>query len=1040
MSKRTVPWRQVLPLAALPVAALLWGSAAHAESATPRATPSATPRATPSATPSATAARAAIITGQVTDSASGTPLANAEVYVVTAPGAPPRGTRTGAGGRYTLPGVDAGEVILRVRLLGYQAAERRLTLRDGETATANFALTTRSVQLDQVVVTGTGGVVQRRAVGNVVETVKATEVLAVAPARSVEQLVGSRTPGVIALPATGQIGTGAQLRVRGVSSLSLSNDPLIYIDGVRMDANTSRGPGQRGGAGASRLNDVNPEDIESIEIIKGPAASTLYGTEASNGVIQIITKRGRSGAARFDFTTRQGTNWMMNPEGRAGMLYAPKAGGGIDSINLYKYEAENGNGPIFTNGRNQGYVLGLNGGTDASRYFMSTSYDNDVGIVPWNWDKKFSARANLDVLAGNKLRLQGNIAHIRDRIRLAQSAINIDPFSQLVWGTPRNLTTGRRGFSDSPPEIWSQVESHADNDRTTLGLTGTYTPWSWFSHRLVTGLDVGAENNWTLYPRLPAGGTDFLGNQALGTKNVARANRTFLTLDYAGSAKWSWRESMEFTSSVGLQHYRSQLSTITATANTFPAGPITTVGGGATTGGDEAFTENATVGLFVQQQAAWNNRVFLTAALRGDDNSTFGKEYSAAYYPKFSASWVVSEEPWFRLPGVGELRLRSAFGAAGTQPGTFDAARLYDPVTGYQNAPGLAPFSFGNPQLRPERSQELEAGFETSVLGGRADVQYTYYTRTIKDAIVNSPLAPSLGFPGSQVLNIGRVKGWGHELAANARVVQTRRFGWELGTQIATNGNRIDDLGGAQFLTVGGGGQAQNRVGFSIADMFLYKVLSVELDPTSTSGYKNAMCDGGTGRSGLEQGGAPVPCATAPRVLWGHTQPTWQVGVNSTFTLFGNLRLYARADGNGGHMQSNTEIRALHNQGSTLGVIKRDDPFLLIYRAIEADAPGTYEAGFLRLREVSATYTMPRWLAQRVAARDGTISLAGRNLMMLWTAQDGWGTSRDGLINVPINNQHVWDPEIRAVGQLSNGFQTILPPTASVVATVRLTF
>jgi TonB-linked SusC/RagA family outer membrane protein len=903
------------------------------------------------------------------------------------------------------------------------------------------------VQLDQVVVTGTGGVVQRRAVGNVVESVKATEVLTVAPARSVEQLVGSRTPGVIALPATGQVGTGAQLRIRGVSSLSLSNDPIIYIDGVRMDASTARGPGQRGGAGASRLNDVNPEDIESIEIIKGPAASTLYGTEASNGVIQIITKRGKSGAAHFDFTTRQGTNWMQNPEHRAGMLYAPNASGGIDSMNLYRHEIEAGNGPIFTNGRNQGYILGLNGGTDASRYYMSTAYDDDVGIVPWNWDKKFNGRANLDVLAGNKLRLQGNLAHIRDRIRLAQSAIEVDPFSQLVWGTPRNLTGAsapRRGFSDAPPEAWSLVDSRANTDRTTISLTGTYNPWSWFTHRLVTGLDVGAENNYTLYPR-QSGDVTFFGNNAAGSKNVQRANRTFLTLDYSGAAKYRWGDAFEFTTSVGLQHFRNELSTITATANTFPASPITTVSGGATTGGQETFSANASVGVFVQQQIAWDNRRFLTLALRGDDNSTFGKDYSAAYYPKLSGSWVLSEEPFFKVPGVQDFRLRAAFGAAGTQPGTFDAARLYDPVTGYQNASGLAPFSYGNPQLRPERSQELEAGFETTLLGGRADLQYTYYSRRIKDAIVNSPLAPSLGFPGSQVLNIGRVNGWGHELAANVRVVQGSRFAWELGSQLATNGNQIKDMGGTQFLTVGGGGQAQNRVGFAIADMFLYKVVSVELDPTSSSGYKNAMCDGGTGRDGLEMGGAPVPCMvngvlTAPRVLWGHTQPTWQLGFNSTVTLFNNLRLYARVDGNGGHLQSNTEIRALHNQGSTLGVIKRDDPYLIVYRAIEADAPGTYKAGFMRLRELSATYTLPRWMVSRGGASGGTISLAGRNLAMLWTAQNGWGTSRDGLIYVPINHQHVWDPEIRAVGQLSNGFQTILPPTASVTATLRLTF
>jgi TonB-linked SusC/RagA family outer membrane protein len=1013
MSKRAFARRCLLPLATL-----LWSGIAAAQGTT----------------------RGATISGEVMDSTAQMPLAGAEVFIVPVGAAPvQRGVRTGANGRFTMTGVPAGTVTLRVRLVGYVPKDRTVTVSEGGTATADFALMPRSTQLDQVVVTGTGGVTQRRAVGNVIESIKAEDVLLTAPARSVEQLIGSRTPGLIVLPPTGQVGTGAQLRVRGVSSLSLSNDPILYIDGVRMDANAARGPAQRGGAGASRLNDINPEDIESIEVIKGPAASTLYGTEASNGVIQIITKRGRSGKSVFNFSTRQGENWLANPGGRAGELYGKVAATGeIIHFNLYQHEIDAGHGPIFSNGRNQGYNTSLNGGTDANRYYLAASYDDDVGVVAWNWDKKFSARANVDVLASSKLRIQGNIGHIRDRIRLAQSAIDIDPFSNLVWGTPLTMNAGQRGFSTAPPEEWSTAEGHADNDRSTVSLTGVYNPFEWFSHRLVTGLDVSSENNWSLYPRQPLGSLDFLGANGTGNKTDARASRTFLTLDYAGTAKYGWSEALRFTTSVGLQAYRSELSTITATATTFPAIPITTVSGGTTRDGREDYQANATVGMFVQQEFAWNNRVFVTAAVRGDDNSAFGKSFKAAYYPKLSGSWVLSEEPWFRMPFVSELRLRGALGAAGTQPGVFDASRLYVPSVGYQNASGLIPGSFGNPQLRPERSREGELGFETTFLQGRADMSYTHYSRKITDAIVNSPIAPSVGFPGSQVVNIGRVSGWGDELALNLRPVKGRRVAWEIGTQLASNGNRIDDMGGTQFLTVGGGGQAQNRVGFSIGDFFLYKVRSATLD---AGGFvTSATCDGGRGKAGLEMGGPDTPCATAPRVLWGHSQPTWQVGLNNTVTLWDNLRLYARVDGNGGFLQSDTEIRALHNQGSTLAVIQRNDPLLQEYRTIEADAVGTYKAGFLRLRELSATYTLAQRFVQRLGATSGSLSVAGRNVSMLWTAQQGWNTSRDGEIYVDVAHQHVWDPEARAVGQLSNGFQTILPPTASFVTTLRLTF
>ena len=986
--------------------------------------------------------RTATVSGQVTDSSSKAPLQGAEVFLgADAAIVGARSARTNAEGRYTFTGVAAGTVTVSVRLVGFAPKAQRLTVTDGAQLTADFSLSQRTTQLDQVVVTGTGGVTQRRAVGNVVETIDAKNVLEVAPARSVDQLIGARTPGLIALPSSGQVGTGPQIRVRAASSLSLSNDPIIVIDGVRMDAAPARGPGQRGGYGASRLNDISPEDIESIEVIKGPAAATLYGTEASNGVIQIITKRGQSGKTQFAFTMRQGTNWLANPEGRAGMLYySPTATpGDFVGFNLYKNEVENGNGPIFQTGRNQGYQGSVTGGTDASRYYLSAGYDDDVGVVSWNWDKKFSGRANLDVLATDKLRFQGSLGHIRDRIRLAQNDINTDPFSQLVWGTPRLKDGVTRGFANTPPEEWKMIEGLANNDRTTLSFQADYNPLPWMTHRLVTGLDVNSEAGSLLYPRMPLGAQDPLGNQGNGQKSANRTTRSFLTLDYSGSLKYDLGEAFRFTTSLGLQHYRSDITQVGATATTFPAEPITLISNGTLTTGNETFTGNASVGMFVQQTAAWNNRLFLTAALRGDDNSTFGKDYKAAYYPKFSVSWVASEEPWFKLPFIGDLRLRGALGAAGTQPATFAAARLYQSTTGYLDTPGLVPDSYGNPDLKPERSQELELGFESTILNGKIDLSYTHYERNITDAIVNKPIPPSIGFPGNQVVNIGKVKGWGNEFSANARVFQGKNVAWELGTQLARNGNQIDDMGGAQFFTTGQGGVAQNRVGFGIADYFMYKVRKPVLTSAGVADLDASICDGGTGKGGVEAGGPDTPCATAPRVFWGHSQPIWQMGYNTTVTVMDRLRLYARVDGNGGHYQSDTEVRALHNQGSTLGVINKD-PLLTVYRAIEADAPGTYRGGFLRLREVSATYNLQQSIARRIGASSASLSVAGRNLSMLWTAQDGWKTSRDGMIHIPIADQHVWDPEIRAVGDLSNGFQTILPPTASFTTTLRLTF
>lgn len=976
--------------------------------------------------------RVGTITGVVTEVGTMRPLASASVTVQGTD----LGTFTDAEGRYSLEGVPDGDVTLSVSLLGYGQFSHTVRVVPGQVTTQDVQLTERPLDLDGIVVTGTAGGTRRRAIGNVVESIDPSSVLEVSPVVNVDQLIGQRVPGLITMPSAGQVGTGSSLQIRGVGSMSLSTDPIVYIDGIRMDSDPRRGGTQRGGSRVSRLNDLNPNDIERIEVIKGPAAATLYGTEASNGVIQIITKRGASGEPSFDVGVRVGTNWMWNPEHRAGLRWwrNPETDE-LVSFNVYENERINGLGPIFDYGLTQGYDASLRGGNDAVRYFVSGSYEHDTGIVDWNWDKRFAIRANLDVALSDKLSLRASNGYIQSRTRLIQGGINFDPFSQLIWSTPATMNQAQRGWMVAPPEEWGDVEDRADNGRTTTSIELNYQPVDWSTHRLVAGLDRSEENNWLLIPRQPEGANHFYGNAALGTKDVSRGSRSFVTVDYAGTANWRLR-GLSMTSSVGFQYYRRTNAVTGAEGSEFPAVPITTVTGGAVRSGSEAFSENATVGVYLQQQVGWQDRAFITGAIRGDDNSAFGTDFDAAIYPKLSATWVISEEPFWGFDPVDELRLRAAWGAAGQQPGTFDAARLYDPQIGYRDQPALEPAEFGNPQLKPERGEELEAGFDAAVLGGRVNINYTGYLRNIRDAIVNRPLPPSSGFDGSQVVNIGRVKGWGHEVGLTARIVQSSRFSWDIETQYAAMRNRIEDVGGIEFI--GAGGQAQHREGYGISDLFMYRILSAEVD--SEGFVTEAICDGGSGASGLDPGGSPIPCADAGKVWWGPTQPTWQLAVGTTLTLFNNVRLYARAEGNGGHHQVNTEIRAIHNLGNSQAVILRNDPLLQAYRAIENDATGAYEAGFFRLREVSATYDLPESWAARFGASGGTISAGMRNVMMLWTAEDGWGTSRDGSITVPIANMIAWDPEIRGSGVRSNNYQTIMPPTASATVSVRLRF
>jgi len=201
------------------------------------------------------------------------------------------------------------------------------------------------------------------------------------------------------------------------------------------------------------------------------------------------------------------------------------------------------------------------------------------------------------------------------------------------------------------------------------------------------------------------------------------------------------------------------------------------------------------------------------------------------------------------------------------------------------------------------------------------------------------------------------------------------------------------------------------------------------------------MCDGGTGHLGREMGGEPVPCAQAPYVRWGHSQPTWTASLNQSLTLWRTLRLEALIDATGGHKHLDSTAPAAHTSYCTTRACRyQDDPIFQAYRAIGRNPLGMYDAGFAKLREVSATYTLPGSWVGRFGASRGSLTLAGRNMMTLWTAQEGWDTPRSGLIHIPLGDGKVWDPEVRGTGARANSYQTTMPPLATGVLTLRLSF
>ncbi len=943
------------------------------------------------------AAQQATVAGTVVDEQEA-PVANAQVYVEETG----VGTLTNAQGAFRLA-VSPGEVTIRVVILGFRTETRTVT---APAEGLSFSLVTAAINLDALVVTGTAGAVERRAVGTAIATINASDQVALAPTPDVSQLINGRAPGVVVTPGTGMVGSGPTIRIRGASSFSLNTQPLIYVDGVRLDNGVGTGISIQGfGSGViNRLNDVNPEDIESIEIIKGPAAATLYGTEASNGVIQIITKKGRSGAPEWGVTIRQGANWFHNAETRI------EPNWGFDPVtgepfqhNLFESERALGN-TIFDTGHLQSYGVNVRGGTDDVRYYLGADLERNEGIEPTNHLWRLTTRSNLTLSTDPRYDLTASIGYNQGRTNLACEAGCGGRMWATMFALPANRDNRFRGFISYPPEVISEAFNFwQDTERFTLSLSANHRPTAWLSHRLNLGQDRVFEDNIQLWERMAPEIAIFFGaNTARGGKFVQSRDVENTTFDYSATASFDLTNSIRTATTAGAQYYRRFTEFLVTEGNNFPAPGLTVVDALAQTFGGEDFVENSTVGLFVQERIEIGDRLFLTGAVRGDDNSAFGKDYDFVVYPKASISWVLSDEDFFSLPGVSEFKLRSAFGMSGQQPADYAALRTFAPITGGGGIAAVTPQFIGNDALEPEKGSEVEIGFEAGLFDSQLGVDFTYYNTRTRDAILSRNLPPSLGFPGSQFVNAGEIRNQGFEVQLNAAAYQSDAVSVDLNLNIATNSNEIVDLGGIDqgtgFIAAG----SQRRVpGFPVASWFRRKVVSATLNGTGpTARAVDPMCDGGdpNGKklpdgTPLELGGSPVPCAIAPRLYLGHVTPDMEGSLGATLTLFNEIRLYALVDWKTGFTKFDNNLRArcqVFNQCHENFFPEQYDPALIA--EIQSGSPLRSfifsDGSFAKLREVSASVNLPDQLLGPLGASRATLTLTGRNLMT-WTNYTG---------------------------------------------------
>lgn len=982
------------------------------------------------------------ITGRVTDAANGRPIPSVQVNIVNTT----IGALTNDQGQYILRAVPAGSYTVRALRVGFaeQRASARVTA--GPATTVDLAMHAVAVTLNPVVTTATGE--QRRVeVGNAIAQVDAADVVATKAVTNLTDLLTARAPGVQVIPGT-QIGAGSRIRIRGTSSLSLSNDPIYIVDGIRVEGTTGSTSLSVGGTNPSRANDLNPEEIQSIEVVRGPSAATLYGTAAANGVIVITTKRGVAGAPRFTYTTEQGGNVDQNeyPTAYRGWRSGSTASNttqcflsqvsagtctqdSLTSFNLYDDPQTTPNGV----GYRQLHSLQVGGGSEALRYFLHGEWENNDGVlkipefdkailqrtgqallpsqrIPNHMDR-ITTRANFNLALTPKADVAVSAGYTSQDLRLPTSDDSgTDGVAGNTYGGPGfkyNTTVagdtlyGYRQFT--PRDIYQQVTDQGIN-RLITSMTANYRPLGWLSARGDVGLDYinRLDTQICRFGECPNNGDNRLG--------FKRDNRTnFYTYTTNGSATGTRQltDVLHSSTTVGVQFTRSIFDGNTASGTQLSPG-ATTVSSGAVKTAGETTSETRTLGGFVEEQMALRDRLFVTAGVRSDRNSAFGANFKTVFYPKVAVSWVASDESFFPKYGwLDQLRLRTAYGASGVQPGTIDAVPYYSASTTRNESgdlPALVFNALGNANLKPERSTELELGVDGTFWNSRLSTEITYYNKSSKDALISRGLPPSIGTGAtSRLENLGEVSNKGWEALITAQLVQRDAFGWDIGFNGSTNVNEIVSLGGLPSF---GGSTQQQREGYPLNGWWA-KTLSA---------YDDANGDGIITLNEIS--------VSDTATYIGAPLPKYELSFNNGFDFWQRrVRVGAMIDYKGGFKSYNNTERircasrlncsGLINPGSSLFEQART---VMVRESTSRSTGGFIEDGdFIRLRELNLTFTAPeQWAARYLHGRSISATLAARNLGILWTKYSGVDPEAFGATGT---------------GSASSEFQAFAPPS-----------
>jgi TonB-linked SusC/RagA family outer membrane protein len=931
------------------------------------------------------AAQTRVVTGRVTDAATGEPMSGVEVLLANTT----IRTSTREDGTFSL-GVPAGRVSILVRSIGY----RRFLIDLPQSQNSIEArLEPDILQLDEVVVTGAATGVERRNLANSVETVSAEELESAPPAATIEQSIQGKVAGANIQSNSGAPGGGVQVELRGVTSINATARPLYVIDGVVISdvaiaSNINAVTAAAGGSNPSlaqdnqvnRIVDLNPADIESIEILKGPSAAAIYGSQASSGVILIKTKRGRSGRPQINLTQRFGTFDLANNLGTRrfetaqelddllGAGFAESIGFDPDSVFDHEQELAGRNALSWE-------TLGsISGGTENTRYFVSGLWKNDEGVMENTGFDKQSLRVNLDQdLASNVLlQVSTNVLHtsaargVSNNDNSGTSPYMVFPFTYNV----ADLKPDSAGtYPDNPFERSNPLQTIAlsDIDEDVWRLIGSARiEWDAIEStqnnlKLLAnaGVDFFRQKNSLLFPPElqfeASGSTDGL----IGSSLLSNSDNE--NIDLGASVVYGYTPSggaWNATTSAGIQYNAQDLNVARVVSKNIVPGQ-SNIDQATNVQVNELRQRVENLGFHVQEEVLFNERLLLTAGVRADQTSANTEDDKLFWYPKAAASyrWTIGSSV------VEEVKFRAAYGESGNQP---LYGQKFTPLNTTVNIGGIPGFQVplgGQSQVVPaglksERQREFEVGMDAQLFGGRSVLEATLYQRRVSDLILQRQLAPSTGF-ASEFFNGGtmRVNGFDGSLALVP--LQGQDWNWIFRTTFSMNRSKITELPVPAFLP----GNAGFGVGLGS--------FKIEEGQSATQIVGTVPSD--TGGSIVGKVGD-----SNPDFRMGFTNDIGWKGLNLFFLLdwqqgsqIVNLtRLLYDAGGNSIDYETAGEERI-----STFG----ED----IHVYIE-------DATFLKMREITLSYELPASFVNSVwgALDHARLSASGRNLFT-WTGYSG---------------------------------------------------